>query len=110
VGLGACLFVSGCAISPTLVAAFARIEEAVPDSRMTEGITIFTTGLGAGLAPGAGLTGWAVDAGGYAAGFWVPALAGLCGAAVAPLTIRDQGRPTTAPQSPSNVVKVLSQT
>ena len=91
VGVGACLFVSGCAISPTLVAAFARIEEAVPGSRMTEGITVFTTGLGAGLAPGAGVTGWAVDVGGYSAGFWVPALAGLCGAAIALLTVADRG-------------------
>ena len=81
--LGACLFVSGCAISPTLVAAFARIEEAVPDSRLTEGITVFTTGIGAGLAAGAGLTGWAVDAGGHAAGFWVPVAAGLGLAALA---------------------------
>ena len=81
--LGACLFVSGCAISPTLVAAFARIEEAVPDSRLTEGITVFTTGIGAGLAVGAGLTGWAVDAGGHAAGFWVPVAAGLGLAALA---------------------------
>jgi MFS family permease len=86
VGVGVCLFVSGCAISPTLVAAFARIAEVVPASRMTEGITVFTTGLGAGLAPGAGVTGWAVDAAGYSAGFWVPALAGLGGAAVAVLT------------------------
>ena len=89
-GVGACLFVSGCAIAPTLVAGFARIEEAVPSNRITEGIALFTTGLGAGVAPGAAMTGWIVDQAGYSAGFWVPTLAGLCGAAVA-LASRDGG-------------------
>ena len=93
--LGACLFVSGCAISPTLVAAFARIEEAVPESRLTEGMTVFTTGIGAGLAVGAGLTGWAVDAAGHGAGFWVPVAAGLGLAALA-ATLTGDGRTARA--------------
>jgi predicted MFS family arabinose efflux permease len=87
-GLAACLFVSGFAISPTLVSAFARIEEAVPLDRMTEGITLFTTGLGIGLAPGAAISGWIVDSTGASAAFWVPVSAGLIGAATAVLTGR----------------------
>ena len=35
--------------------------------------------------------GWAVDVGGYSAGLWVPALAGLCGAAIALLTVAERG-------------------
>jgi predicted MFS family arabinose efflux permease len=81
--LGVGLFLSGVAISPTLIAGFARIEECVPSGRITEGITLFTTGLGVGLAPGAALVGLVVDRSGASAGFWVPAAAGLLGAAVA---------------------------
>ena len=62
VPLGVFLFLSGFAISPTLIAAFAWIEETVPAGRLTEGITLFTTGLAAGLAPGAALVGLVVDA------------------------------------------------
>ena len=81
--LAAFLFLSGFAISPTLIAAFAWIEETVPAGRITEGITLFTTGLGAGLAPGAALAGLVVDRSGASTSFWVPAAAGLLGATVA---------------------------
>ncbi len=77
------LLVSGFAISPTLIAACALLEQTVPPSRTTEGMTLFTTGLGAGLAPGAALVGMVVDRWGSTAGFWVPAGAGLLGAALA---------------------------
>ena len=86
--LAAFLFLSGFAISPTLIAAFAWIEETVPAGRITEGITLFTTGLGAGLAPGAALAGLVVDRSGASTSFWVPAAAGLLGAAVALLSPR----------------------
>ncbi len=86
--LAAGLFISGFAISPTLVTAFARIEEAVPINRMTEGITLFTTGLGVGLAPGAAISGWIVESAGASAAFWVPVSAGLLGAATAIFTGR----------------------
>ena len=83
VALAACLFLSGFAISPTLIAGFTWIEETVPAGRITEGITMFTTGLGAGLAPGAALAGTVVDASGASASYWVSAMAGLLGAAIA---------------------------
>ncbi len=84
--LGVFLFQSGFAISPTLIAAFAWIEEIVPATRLTEGITLFTTGLAAGLAPGAALVGLVVDAAGASPSYWVTAVAGLLGAAAAFLT------------------------
>jgi MFS family permease len=86
--LGAILFLAGFAISPTLIASFAWIEETVPPDRITEGITSFTTGLGAGLAPGAALVGLVVDASGASQSYWVPAVAGLVGAAVASAAAR----------------------
>ena len=93
--LALCLFVSGFAISPTLIAAFAWIEECVPAGRITEGITLFTTGLGAGLAPGAALAGIVADRCGPSAAYWVMVTAGLAGAAIAALGSRTPaaGRP-----------------
>ena len=91
--LAVCLFVSGFAISPTLIAAFAWVEQSVPSGRITEGITMFTTGLGAGLAPGAALAGLVVDEAGASASYWVVVTAGLSGAAVALLaTPRSSGQ------------------
>jgi len=81
--VGTVLFLSGFAISPTLIAAFAWIEETVPPGRITEGISVFTTGLGAGLAPGAALVGVVVDAAGASASYGVTVAAGLLGAGVA---------------------------
>ncbi len=86
------LFLSGFAISPTLIASFAWIEESVPSGRLTEGITLFTTGLGAGLAPGAALVGLVVDASGASASYWVTAAAGLVGATLAFATAATAGR------------------
>ena len=94
--LGVFLFLSGFAISPTLIASFAWIEESVPSGRITEGITVFTTGLAAGLAPGAALVGLVVDAAGASASYGVTAVAGLIGAGHAFAT----GRLSAAP-SPS---------
>lgn len=81
--LGVFLFLSGFAISPTLIAGLAWIEETVPPGRITEGITSFLTGLGAGLAPGAAVVGAVVDAAGASASFGVAAAAGLAGAGLA---------------------------
>ncbi len=81
--LGVVLFLAGFAISPTLIASVAWIEETVPSGRITEGISIASTGLAAGVAPGAAVVGLVVDRVGASASFWVPALAALGGAAVA---------------------------
>lgn len=77
------LFVSGFAISPTLIAACALLEQDLPPDRLTEGMTLFSTGLGVGLAPGALLVGLVADHSGASPSFWVPAAAGLLGAIVA---------------------------
>ena len=100
VPVGVFLFLSGFAVSPTLIASFAWIEEIVPPGRITEGITLFTTGLAAGLAPGAALVGVVVDAAGASTSYWVTAVAGLVGAGVAFVTASVAG-PAVARPSPS---------
>jgi MFS family permease len=98
--LGLFLFLSGFAISPTLIASFAWIEEIVPAARITEGITVFITGLAAGLAPGAALVGAVVDAAGASASFWVLVVAGLLGAATAFVVASlSRGRPSPSGSS-----------
>ncbi len=77
------LFLAGFAISPTLIAAMAWIEECVPPGRLTEGISLFITGLGVGIAPGAAVVGMVVDAAGASASFWVTVVAGVVGAGLA---------------------------
>ena len=87
------LFLAGFAISPTLIAAMAWIEESVPAGRLTEGISLFITGLGVGIAPGAALVGVVIDASGASASFWVTVAAGAVGAGLAFTTaLVSQGR------------------
>jgi MFS family permease len=81
--IGAMLLLAGMAIAPTMIASIGWIEEAVPAGRITEGITTVTTGLYAGVAPGAAVVGWLVDHKGASAGFGAPVVAGLLGAAIA---------------------------
>jgi len=81
--MGVLLVVAGLAISPTLVSSIAWVEETVPADRLTEGISIMSTGLAAGVAPGAALAGVVIDRYGASASYWVPAVAGLAGTAVA---------------------------
>lgn len=103
--LGTVLFLAGFAISPTLIAAVSWIEETVPPGRITEGMSIFGTGLSAGVAPGAALVGVVVDAYGASAGYWVPAAAGLTAAAVAfavaAVLPRTLTRPASSPSESS---------
>ncbi len=91
--LGAVLFVAGFAISPTLIAAVSRLEEVTPRARFAESMGLLHTGIGAGTAIGAALSGIVVDAAGGAAAYWVGVGGGaitiLCGL----LAREDAGRP-----------------
>jgi MFS family permease len=94
--MGAGLFLVGIAVSPILISSVAWIEETVPPRRLTEGISITTTGLYVGLAPGAALVGAVVDRAGASASFWVPAGAAVLGALVGLTTLLVPTRPVTA--------------
>jgi MFS family permease len=95
--MGVLLFLAGFAISPTLIASVSWVEETVPANRLTEGISIMTTGLGAGVAPGAAAAGIVVDHQGASASFWVTAAAGFLAAAVAFATALVSTRRSEAP-------------
>ncbi len=71
------MFVAGLFFAPTMIIAMGLVENIVPPSRLTEGLTWMVTGLGIGVALGAALAGLAIDAAGIAAGFGVTLTAGL---------------------------------
>lgn len=91
--LGLVLLVGGLAIAPTLIATISLTEQVVPRSRMTEGLAIMQTGLVAGVAPGAALSGFVVDHAGASPAYLVSAGAGAL-AALAALALPRQ-EPTT---------------
>ncbi|HEY6739885.1 MAG TPA: hypothetical protein VI076_13660, partial [Actinopolymorphaceae bacterium] len=69
------------AISPTLIAGIAVVQETVPAGRLSEGMSWVTSGLVAGVALGAALTGQVIDVAGASAAFWVAVGAGAVAAA-----------------------------
>ncbi len=81
--LTAVMFLAGIAVSPTLIAAVTWVSGLVPPSRLNEGMALYSTGLIAGVAPGAALSGLVVDSYGAAAGYWVPIAAGATGTVIA---------------------------
>jgi MFS family permease len=81
--MGAALFLAGFAIAPSLIATFSIVEQTVPFARLTEGMAFTQTGLAAGLAPGAALSGVVVDAAGASTAYLVSASAGLVAAIAA---------------------------
>ena len=91
----AVMFLAGLAISPTLIAALTWVAGLVPPSRLNEGMALYSTGLITGVAPGAALSGLAVDSYGAAAAYWVPIAAGATGTVIAFLT--RARRPAAAP-------------
>ncbi|GGT18322.1 MFS transporter [Streptomyces atratus] len=86
--LAVALFVAGLAIAPTMVTTMALVEQHVPRTELTEGMTWTSTGLAVGVALGSSAAGWVVDASGAEAGYVVPAVAGALAAAVAFLGYR----------------------
>lgn len=88
--LGVALFVGGFSISPTLVAGLSLVEQAVPSSRLTEGMAIVQTGLVLGVAPGAVASGFVVDHHGASAAFLVSLAAGVVAAFAALALPREQ--------------------
>lgn len=81
--LAVVLFLGGFAVSPTLVSLFSLVEANVPPSRLTEGITWVTTGIGFGIAPGAAIAGQLVDQLGASPAYWVSVCSGVLAAGFA---------------------------
>jgi len=89
------VFIAGFAISPTLIAGFGLVQERVPSSALTEGLTWITTGIGLGVTAGAAIAGYVIDEFGASRSFWVSvgsgALAALVALGVAPELRRFRG-------------------
>jgi len=75
--LATVMFVSGLFFAPTLIVAMTLVENRVTSAKLTEGLTWMMSGLGAGLALGAGVCGKVVDLFGVRAGFAVAISAGV---------------------------------
>ncbi|MFF3394478.1 MFS transporter [Streptomyces sp. NPDC002669] len=91
--LAVALFVAGLAIAPTMVTTMALVEQHVPRTELTEGMTWTSTGLAVGVALGSSAAGWVVDASGAGAGYVVPVVSGVLAAAVAFLGYRRLNEP-----------------
>ncbi len=81
--MGLALLLAGFAIAPTLIATMSLVEARVPTPRLTEGLAVVHTGLSAGIAPGATLSGLVVDHAGASPAYLVSAGAGLVAALAA---------------------------
>ncbi|MDQ4053849.1 MAG: MFS transporter [Actinomycetota bacterium] len=90
--MGLMLLVGGLAIAPTLVAAMSLTAQIVPASRLTEGMAIMHTGLVAGLAPGATISGFVVDHSGASTAYLVSLAAGVAAALAAQAIPRAERR------------------
>ncbi|MBC9731964.1 MFS transporter [Nocardioides marmotae] len=86
--MGVVLLAGGLAIAPTLVATMSLTERVVPGSRLTEGMAIMQTGLVAGVAPGATISGFVVDHQGASAAYLVSLGAGVVAVLAAQLLPR----------------------
>ncbi len=81
--MGLFLLIGGVAIAPTMVAAISMTQEEVPPSRLTEGMAIMSTGVVAGVAPGAALSGLVIDYAGASPAYLVSLGAGVLAALAA---------------------------
>ena len=77
------LFVAGFAISPTMIARVSIVEEAAPESRLSEAMVWTSSTMTGGVALGAAVAGQVVDRLGAGSGFVVPALSGALAMLVA---------------------------
>lgn len=83
VWLAVFFLLAGLMLSPTLITAVHLVELSVPGTRLTESLTWTTTGMSAGTAGGAAVSGYLVDHFSVATGFALPVAAALLVTAVA---------------------------
>jgi predicted MFS family arabinose efflux permease len=88
--MGLFLLIGGVAIAPTMVGAISLTQERVPQSRLTEGMAIMQTGVIAGVAPGAALSGLVIDHWGASAAYLVSLAAGVVAALAAQTLPRER--------------------
>jgi MFS family permease len=77
VTLTCCIYLSGMTIAPTLIAGFSLLEAQAQRGRRTEAISWLSSGISVGVAVGASVVGFIIDAHGPRVGY---AFAACCGA------------------------------
>jgi Major Facilitator Superfamily len=78
VTLTCCIYLCGLTIAPTLIAGFSLLEAQAKPGRRTEAMSWLSSGIGVGVAVGASVVGFILDAHGPRMGY---AFAAACGAA-----------------------------
>jgi predicted MFS family arabinose efflux permease len=107
--MGALLLVGGVAIAPTMIATLSLTERTVPVSRLTEGMAIMHTGIVAGVAPGATISGFVVDHAGASTAYLVSLSAGVV-AALAAQAVPRADVPDREPTDPAVAPTVVEPT
>lgn len=95
------IYLCGLAIAPTLIAGFSLLEAQAKPGRRTEAMSWLSSGISVGVAAGASVVGFVIDAHGPRFGY---AFAALCGAASAATCLAglDRLRPVDRPARPGS--------
>jgi len=82
------IYLCGMAIAPTLIAGFSLLEAQAPPARRTEAMSWLSSGIGVGVAAGASVVGFVLDAHGARAGYLFAAACGFVSAATCLLGLK----------------------
>ena len=96
VSLTCVIYLCGLAIAPTLIAGFSLLEAQAKPGRRTEAMSWLSSGIAVGLAAGASVVGFVIDAHGPRFGYGFAALCGAASAATCLAGLR-RLRPVEAP-------------
>ena len=88
VTLTCCIYLCGLTIAPTLIAGFSLLEAQAKPGRLTEAMSWLSSGIGVGLAAGASVVGFILDAHGVRVGYAFAAACGVASAATCLLGLR----------------------
>jgi MFS family permease len=89
ISLTCVIYLCGLAIAPTLIAGFSLLEAQAKPGRRTEAMSWLSSGISVGVAVGASMVGFVIDAHGARFGYVVAA---VCGAASATICLAGLGR------------------
>jgi MFS family permease len=88
VTLTCCIYLCGLTIAPTLIAGFSLLETQAKPGRLTEAMSWLSSCIGVGLAVGASVVGFILDAHGARVGYAFAAACGVASAATCLLGLR----------------------
>jgi MFS family permease len=91
------IYLCGLTIAPTLIAGFSLLEAQAQPARRTEAMSWLSSGITAGVAAGASLVGFIIDAHGPRAGYAFAAICGVISAAICLTGLRRLRLPVPTP-------------